>query len=443
MTNGMNRRDFLKKSSAAGIGLGVIGGLSPVVAQGQSNDRLRVAVMGLNGRGGVLCSSFARAENCEVTYVADPDEDVIPKRVEQVKEIQGKAPKGIKDFRKALDDKKIDILAIAAPDHWHTPASIMALDAGKHVYVEKPCGHNPREGEMLIEAQKHYGKVVQMGNQQRSAKRSIQCMEDIDDGIIGDVYYAKAFYANDRGSIGNGKVTSPPPNLDWDLWQGPAPHVEYRDNLVHYNWHWFWRWGTGESCNNGTHEIDVARWALGVDFPVRVHSSGGRYHFDDDWEFYDTQVLTFDFDGEKTIQWEGKSCNPFPVVNRGRGTTIHGTEGSIVIDRDGYIVYDMDNNEVKNVTGESMSNAMDTAGGGNLTDMHIENFNAAIRSGEELHSPIDEGHKSVLLCQLGNISQRMGRQLNIDPYNGRIMNDPEAMNMWSREYEIGWEPKIA
>jgi predicted dehydrogenase len=442
MSDGMNRRDFLKKSSAAGIGLGVMGGLSPMIAQGQPNKKLTVAVMGLNGRGGVLCRSFAGASNCEVKYVADPDEDTIPERVEQIREIQGKAPKGIKDFRDALDDRDVDILAIAAPDHWHTPASIMALQAGKHVYVEKPCGHNPREGELLIAAQKKYKKVVQMGNQQRSALKSIQCMEDIDDGIIGDVYYARAFYANDRGSIGNGKVASPPANLDWDLWQGPAPRIKYRDNLVHYNWHWFWRWGTGESCNNGTHEIDVARWALGVDFPKKVHSSGGRYHFDDDWEFYDTQVLTFDFEGDKTIQWEGKSCNPFPVTGRGRGTTIHGTEGSIVIDRDGYIVYDMDNNEVKNVTGDSMSNAMDTAGGGNLTDMHIENFNNAIRESVEPHSPIEEGHKSVLLCHLGNIAQEMGRQLNIDTLNGRILDDKEAMKMWGREYEIGWEPKI-
>jgi len=185
----------------------------------------------------------------------------------------------------AIEDKDIDALVIATPDHWHAPMTLEALKAGKNVYVEKPCSHNPAEGEMLVAAQKKYGKLVQMGNQRRSTVVANKMMEEIKEGIIGDVYFARTWYANTRGPIGFGKKAAVPDYLDWELWQGPSPRVDYRDNIHPYNWHWFWHWGTGEALNNGTHEIDVARWALGVDFPKKVVSLGGRYCFTgkDDW----------------------------------------------------------------------------------------------------------------------------------------------------------------
>ena len=306
--------------------------------------------------------------------------------------------KGISDFRRALEDTGVDALAIAAPDHWHAPATLLALDAGKHVYVEKPCGHNPHEGELLVAAQKRHGKIVQMGNQQRSARTSIEVIEAVHGGLIGRPYFGKAWYANTRGPIGNGKVGSVPEGLDYDLWQGPAPHTPYRDNVVHYNWHWFWRWGTGEICNNGTHEIDVCRWALDVDFPTRVTSAGGRYHFDDDWEAYDTQVASYEFEGGKSITWEGRSCNGRPVEGRGRGASIHGEKGTVVLDRSGYIVYDNDNKEIRKDLDETNEDSLDTRGGGGMTAAHIANFLESIRGREKQRAPIDEGHKSVLLA---------------------------------------------
>jgi len=346
----------------------------------------------------------------------------------------------------------VDALVIAAPDHWHAPATIMAMDAGKHVYVEKPCSHNPREGELLVEAQrKHADLVVQMGNQQRSSPRSMQAIQEIRDGIIGRPYYARAWYANDRGPTTLKSPAEVPEWLDYELWQGPAPRRAYQDNLIHYNWHWFWHWGTGEICNNGTHEIDVCRWALGVDYPVRVTSSGGRYHYDDDWEAFDTQVASFDFEGEKTIAWEGRSCNANPIKGGagmpggGRGASIHGTEGTVIIDRGGYVVYDNDDNLIKYEneaeSGRQVSGT-GTVGAGNLTDLHVANFAAAIRGDATPHSPITDGRKSVLLCHLGNIAQRTGRALDIDPSTGRIVDDEEAMQLWGREYESGWEPKV-
>lgn len=444
MSNKLNRRDFVKSAGAAGVGLSVAGGFFPAFGKNAPNEKIVVAIMGLNGRGSALTGEYARLDGYEIAYICDVDERAVAKGIEIAMKPgkQKKKPKGITDFREALDDKDVDALVIAAPDHWHTPAAIMALQAGKHVYVEKPCGHNPKEGEMLVEAQQKYGKVVQMGNQQRSARESIEAINEINKGVIGTPYFAKAWYANTRGPIGNGKKVEVPAWLNYELWQGPAPRKPYQDNLIHYNWHWFKHWGTGEICNNGTHEIDICRWALGVDYPVRVSSHGGRYHYDDDWQFYDTQVANYDFEGEKTITWEGRSCNGRPVEGRGRGSAIYGTEGTMIIDRNGYVLYDLDNKKIREVTPETKNATMDTVGGDQLTALHIVNFQDAIRTGAEQNSPIEEGHKSVLLCHLGNMAQELGETLTVDPKNGHVKDSEEAMKMWAREYAPGWEPSV-
>ncbi len=437
MNRRTDRRTFIKTASAGVAGASLLGTVRGFAAP---SSQLNVAVMGVNSRGGVLATSFARAEGCKVTHICDVDERAVAKSIKEVSEVGGgHVPTGAVDIRKVLEIPDVDILVIAAPDHWHAPAAIMALQAGKHVYVEKPASHNPREAEVLVQAQQRYDRIVQMGNQQRSSEESAQVIDAIREGIIGRPYYARAWYANNRGSIGRGQSAPIPEWLNYDLWQGPAPRMPYQDNLIHYNWHWFRHWGTGEICNNGTHEIDVCRWALGVDYPIRVTSSGGRYHYDDDWEFYDTQIASFDFAGDKTITWDGRSCNARLVEGRGRGASIHGEYGTVIIDRDGYVVYDQDNREVwkrSRMTGEA---TMDIRGGGGLTDRHIQNMLQAIRDGSPQNSPISEGQKSTLLCHLGNIAQKTGHVLQCDPANGRILNDGEAMGMWSREYEPGWE----
>ena len=282
-----------------------------------------------------------------------------------------------------------------------------------------------------------------MGNQQRSAPRSIEIIQEIRDGLIGRPYYARAWYANTRGTIGHGQIAPVPEWLDYELWQGPAPRTPYKDNVVHYNWHWFWRWGTAEINNNGAHEIDVCRWALGVDYPTRVTSAGGRYHFaEDDWEMVDTQIAAYDFPEDKTLVWEGRSCNGRPIEGRGRGSSIHGEKGTVVLARNGYVVYDNDNNEVRRNLRPRQDSGLDVRGAGPLTDLHIENFLETIRGQATQTAPIDQGHTSVLLCHLGNIAQRTGRALDCDPSNGRIKNDAEAMKLWSRDYEPGWELKV-
>lgn len=441
----MKRRKFIQSTIAGSVGMGLVGTSWPAFGKGSPNEKVTVCVMGTNGRGEALARTLAKQAGAEVAYICDVDDNAIAKGMNAVAETQKKKPKTVKDFRRALDDKSLDAIVIAAPDHWHTPASIISLSAGKHVYVEKPCSHNPKEGEMLIEAARRYNKVVQMGNQRRSWPKIMEAMQELRNGVIGKVYFAKGWYTNNRAPIGKGKQAPVPAHLDYELWQGPAPRMPYQDNLIHYNWHWFWNWGTGEACNNGTHEVDVMRWGLGVDYPTKVTSSGGRYAYKDDWQTPDTQIITFEFANNTAMTWEGRSCNSYPVEKAGRGVIFFGDKGSMVTTGDNaYTIYDEKNKLVKEIKEEVKTDKVNTQGPGEMLDAyHLVNFMDCIRNGKKPNADIEGGHKSVLLCQLGNIAQRVGRTLNCDPMQGgKILNDPEAMALWSREYEKGWEPKV-
>lgn len=436
----MKRRTFTKKS-ALGLSLFAMPACSYSNIMG-SNERVNFAIAGLNGRGQALVASSSVSKNTSVKALCDPDSRTFAKvQAGMEKRSQAKADT-YADVRKLLEDKNIDAIAIAAPDHWHAPMAIMAMNAGKHVYLEKPCSYNPEEGEWLIKVQKRTGKVLAIGNQQRSAPRTIEAIKDIREGLIGEVYNAKAWYTNARGSIGIGKPAAVPDWLDWNLWQGPAPRKEYRDNVVHYNWHWFKHWGTGEINNNGMHEMDICRWALGADIPNRVTSAGGRFHFKDDWEFFDTQIASFEFPDGKMLSWEGISCNNLPKFGRGRGATVHGTKGSMLLDRNICIVYDINGKIIEERKEAGLSATTDIKGIGALDVYHMQNFVNSIREGEELYSNIEEAHKSTLMCLLGNMAQRVGKILEIDTQTGKVLNSEAAMKMWSRDYEEGWVPEV-
>jgi predicted dehydrogenase len=437
----MNRRKFIKNTSFTAAGITILN--FPVFGKLAPSNKVIVAVMGVNGRGAYLAQCFSEFPNVEVAYICDVEDGAIQKGLEAVKNASRK-PTIIKDIRQLVTKKDFDGLVIATPDHWHAPATILGVTHGKHVYVEKPCGHNPYEGELLVAAMKKYGKLIQMGNQRRSFPSLIGAVKEVRDGIIGNPYFGKAWYANNRKPIGIGKKIPVPSTLDFELWQGPAPRRDYKDNLVHYNWHWFWHWGTSETCNNGTHEIDCCRWFLGVDFPTHVTSSGGRYAYKDDWETPDTQVAGFEFPNNKAITWEGRSCNNFPVEGSGRGFIIYGDKGTLVNNGGGdYKIFDDKNKLVKEVKPESKTDAGNTvSASGKIELYHLENFIEAIRGEAKINSPVDDASKSILLCHLANIAQRVGRRLNCDPANGHILNDTEAMGLWRRKYEKGWEPVI-
>lgn len=442
-----SRRNFIKKVAAGSSAL-TIGGLGygfPASSYARiigANDRILMGIMGTNSRGRGMAANFARQKNTEVVTICDVDDNAMAKGIKAVEDAVGKAPRGEKDIRKMLQMKDIDAVFLAPPDHWHAPATIMSLAAGKHVYVEKPLSHSPAEGEMAISAARKYKKVVQMGAQRRSWKLLTEGINELKNGAIGRAYMAKTWYTNNRGPIGIGKVVPVPSNLDYELWQGPAPRRPYKDNLIHYNWHWFWNWGTGEALNNGLHEVDVARWGLGVDFPSRVYSVGGRYHYKDDWEAFDTQLITFECDGASVI-WEGRSCNSNKVEGLGRGVIFYGEKGSMLTGHDGYTIYDLDDNIIKEVKSDVVIDGRNTASpAACLDNVHIDNFLNCIRTGGKPNADVETGHISTTWVQLGNIAQRVSRGLAIDPKNGHIQGDAEAEKLWGREYEPGWEPQI-
>jgi predicted dehydrogenase len=407
-----------------------------------ANDRLNFAIAGLNGRGYAHLSALkANADKARVAYACDVETNIMAKFATAAERELGYTPKTEQDFRKALADKEVDAISIATPDHWHTPMAILGLQAGKHVYVEKPCSHNPGEGALLVAARQKYGKLVQMGTQQRSSPHTTEIVDKIHNELIGRAYYAKAWYGNTRKSIGHGVEVPVPAALDWDLWQGPALRRAYTSNIQPYNWHWFWIYGTGETLNNGTHEVDVCRWALDVTYPLSVTATGGRYHFKDDWQFYDTLVTSFDY-GDKMISWEGKCCSGMKFYGRDRGSVIMGTTGSVLVDRDGYEIYDLKGNKTSEFKTGGQTSSSDLLGRDSMTDAHFANFIDGIRNGAKLHAPIEVGNVSVTTMQLSNIAWKVNHTLQIGTTGGKIQNDADAMKMWDREYEPGWAPKV-
>ncbi len=444
----ITRRDFVS-SAVAGSAAAALS--VSAKSYGQilgANDRLNFAVIGLNSRAYAHLSALkANKANARISHVCDVESNILAKFAAATEKEMGEAPKTEKDFRNVLALKDVDAITIATPDHWHAPMAIAGVQAGKHVYVEKPCSHNPAEGALLVAVQKKYGKLVQMGSQQRSSPHTIEMKKKIEDGLIGDAYFAKAWYSNTRKSIGYGKPAPVPTTLDWDLWQGPAPRQAYTDNVQPYNWHWVRKWGTGETLNNGTHEIDVSRWLLGVEFPERITASGGRYAYKDDWQFYDTLVTSFTYPEQngkpgRMISWDCRCCNGERYYDRDRGSAITGTTGSVVIDRGGYEVYDLKGKKVSEFSVGKAAASDDLVGRDSMTDAHFANFIAGIKHGEKLNQPIASGNVAVTMLQLSNVAWEVNRELKLDQTDGKILGDSEAMKGWGREYEQGWAPHL-
>ena len=439
------RRNFIKNTTLGTVSFATAT-LSSNFVLGRdilgANERINCAVVGVRSRGKAHAAAINLQENAKILYSCDVDDVILEEHNKWCQKNLGYVPKVEKDFRKLLEIKELDAIFIATPEHWHAPMTIMALQAGKHVYIEKPCSHNAHENELLVAAQKKYGLKVQMGNQQRSAITSINAINDIRNGIIGEVFKGEAYYSNNRGSIGIGKEVAIPQTLDWELWQGPAPRRPYKDNIHPYNWHWFRNWGTGEVHNNGTHEIDICRWALDVDLPERVSSVGGKYTYQDDWEFVDNQQVTFKYPKGKFITWTGHSRGLIQPKRPGRGVTIYGSKGSIQLDRNFYKLYDLGGNLIKSEFENEISQTTDTRGQGRLDVNHVGNLFDGIRKDKSLHAEIKDASISTLLCHLANMAQDAGEELHIDQQSGKVLNNLNVMKNWKREYEKGWEPKV-
>ncbi len=444
-----NRRSFLKKVSAGTAGILATGATSGMTAKSYgrivgANDRMGVAIIGLGRRLGAFVEPIAIKENnVELIYLCDVMKSQRDKASERFARVLDYSPKLENDLKVVLQDAKVDAIFNATPDHWHAPGAVMAMKSGKHVYVEKPCSHNLAEDEMLVAAQKKYSKVVQNGTQQRSSGHTIEAINEIRNGAIGTPYKALAFYTSGRGEVPHQKKVPVPDGLDWNLFQGPAPRREYTSETWDYNWHWYdWDYGTAEAGNNGTHELDVARWALGVDLPIHVDVQAEKSHFvNDGWTMYDNMLATLRYKDDKVIYWDGNSRNGFQTYGYDRGTIIYGSEGSVFVNRSIYILYSRNGQVVKRGGGRGTEAGNTLGGGGDMTTAHVVNFFDAIRGKAKLTAPINEGVISQALVHYSNIAYRIGQGFDIDDKTGKIFNR-EAMKLWGRTYEPGWEPTV-
>ncbi len=424
-----SRRTFLQAASATAT-VSALAPLAGFPATAIPDEKIEVGFMGLNARGFDLLKDFLDTRQIMVGWLCDVDARAVEKSAALVKERQARAFKTTPDFRKMLEDRRLQAVVMATPDHLHAPGAILALKAGKAVYLEKPASHNPREGELLVQAVKKHRGILQVGLQRRSMPWVIDAVRRVRRGDLGEIHVARVWYAADRKSIGFGHLAPIPEWLNYDLWQGPAPERPFRDNVVHYNWHWFWHWGTGELGNNGVHFLDIARWALDLGCPLRVFSAGGRFHFEDDQESPDNQVVTYDF-GKIILTWENRSCLPSPNEGETSGLLIHGQKATLVMGPSGFRILDPAGKEIDRVRGESP------------TGPHVLNFLDAVRDrARPLAAPADEAQKSTLLCQLGNIAQRSGETLVMNPKTSQIRNAKESIKFWSREYRAGWAPVV-
>jgi predicted dehydrogenase len=417
MKTQLGRRLFL---GAASAGLVVLGGRAGRAA---ASERVRVAVIGLRNRGTDLVRLFAASSSAQVAAVCDVDDAMFARPVKAVQKITNTAPPIEKDFRRLLDDKTIDAVAIATPDHWHAMLTVLACQAGKDVYVEKPASHNVVEGRRMVEAARKYNRIVQLGTQRRSTPHVREAIEHVRSGALGKVAMARAWNHQKRADIGRDRPAPVPAGIDYAMWQGPAPDRPYQANHLHYNWHWFWNWGTGELGNNGIHGVDVARWGLGVDASIAVSSGGGKYVFDDDQETPDTQTATWEFPGA-CITYEHRIWSNHGTEGDLFGIAFYGDKGTLIIGENGWRVENGDG-----VRGKASPDGQ---------ALHVQNFLDCIRSRQKPNADVETGHLSTRLCHLGNIAFRTGKKLTFDAGH-EAFHDAQANSLLSREYSKRFE----
>jgi predicted dehydrogenase len=415
------RRAFLKHAASATL----LTAASASRAAG-SNDRIGVALIGPGGRGMGLLKTFASRKDVAITHVCDADENRT-RSAAKAASSAGHAPKAERDMRRVFDNKSVDAVVIATPDHWHAPATILACEAGKHVYVEKPASHNIREGRLMIDAARRTNRVVQVGTQSRSADHVRQAMDLLKSGAIGEVLISKAWNSQLRTNIGHQPPSDPPPHLDYDLWVGPAPMVPYQRNLLPSLWRWFYNFGCGDIGNDGVHDIDIARWGLGVEtHPNRISALGGKYFFDDDQQFPDTQYVCFEYDlngKQKQLIYEQRIWSPYFQEGAENGNAFYGTKGIMLLcKKTGCQVIGPRNKPLKSIEGKLAN------------DPHAANFLDCIRTGNRPNAHIEIGHLSSCLSHLGNIATRLGRTLRFDPATEKFVGDDESNDLVRRQY---------
>jgi predicted dehydrogenase len=390
-----------------------------------ANDTIRVGVAGIRGRGGGLANEFNDLEGVRLVALCDVDSKILDKRVKEFKDRNTNVV-GYGDYRRMLEDKSINVVAIATPDHWHVPIAAASVVAGKDVYVEKPLSHTIAEGRLLVNLARKHGRMVQHGTQSRSDTGLMEAVEYMRSGELGKIRMAKAINCQLRGSIGRAADSEAPAHVNYELWLGPAPRRPFSDNRYHYNWHWHWDYGTGDTGNDGVHQIDIARWGLGVEMPNAVSCSGGQLFYDDDHETPDTQIATFEYD-DVYLMYEMRLWTPYPHEGHDNGNIFYGDKGKVSIGRKGWQV--------------TFRNGKEGPGGSREGRSHAENFIKAVRSrkASDLHANVEVGHHSAVLCHMANIAMRVGRRLKFDTGQERFIGDAKANTYLTKKYRKGYE----
>ena len=428
------RRQFRKGAGLGFAALTTFHAEALAAAPASPQDRIQVGVIGPGGMGSSHLQALLDRQDVLVSHVCDVDSTRLAAAAQVVRDKSAHAPQAVTDLRRILDDQAVDAVFIATPDHWHAPATILACAAGKHVYVEKPCAHNLREGRLMVEAARRADRVVQVGTQSRSTEHVIAAMRALREGIIGDVLVAKAWNSQRRGSIGHQQPTDPPDHLDFDLWLGPAPAQPYQANLLHSVWRWWYAFGAGDIGNDGVHDMDLARWGLGVEtHPSRITALGGKYFFDDDQQWPDTQYVVFEYSGAapsgtpRQLVFEQRIWSPYVQEGHENGNAFYGTKGMMILGKKSGWKVVLERNE----PGPSMEGTFALPG-------HHQNFFDCIRSGQRPNADIEIGHLTASLCHLGNIATRVGRALQFDPTREQVLGDDEAAAMIRRTYRDHW-----
>ncbi len=433
----LNRREFLERSSGSLAAAAAVAATTQIATtqavRAADNEPLVIGLIGCGGMGGNHLRQLASRKDVRLAYLCDVDANRLAASAKEVEQRGQKSPKLVKDMREVLDDKAVQAVWIATPDHWHAPATILSCAAGKHVYVEKPCSHNVREGRLMLEAARKNNRVVQIGTQSRSTAHVMKAVQLLRDGIIGDVLIAKAWNSQLRGSIGHQKPSDPPSFLDFDLWLGPTPVRPYQSNLLPGIWRWWYDYGAGDMGNDGVHDIDIARWGLGVDtHPSTVTAAGSKYFFDDDQQFPDTQYCVFEYAGDgklgskRQLIFEQRIWSPYVQEGYENGCAYYGTKGLMLLGKGaGYDVFGPKNKLIESGKG--------------ATDLpaHHQDFIDCIRSGKRPNADLEEGHLSATLCHLGNMASRIGRVIHFDPKTEQVVGDDDANRLVKRSYRDG------
>lgn len=416
----MNRRYFIGTALAAAAASRTRG-----VA---ASDQVNVGIIGVGGRGRSLIGEVRQVPGANIRYLCDADQASMEKAMAVIQKYSLPKPQAVTDMRRVFEQKDVDAVFISAPDHWHAPAAILACEAGKDVYVEKPPSHNIREGRLIIDAARRTNRIVQVGTQSRSRPSTIRAMEFINSGKIGKVLMAKAWNIQLRDHIGHKEDGPVPAGVDYETWLGPAPWIPFNENRFHYKWHWHWHFGTGDAGNDGAHQIDMARWALGVGYPKTVSGWGRKVFFDDDQQTPDSMNVTFDY-GDKALMWEMRIWNPYGMDEMGNGVAVYGTGGMVHIGRYnrkwGFKVFDKAGKMVQH------DDATDP-------ELHQKNFIESVRSRQLPNADIGVGHLTAVHCHLANIVARTGRNLRFDAGTETAIDDAEANLYVKRTYRTHW-----